>query len=190
MEANSTRRRKRMQLLDSEAEEHAIEFDNGRATAVICPKVGRCEIRDGPNNPAMDPRKESHLDSDVTKHVSGKRVSHVTHADKGSLAIRFTDGSALVVERHERSLAARFEAAGPLGEFRAGAQPTPRQREYLEFIKKYILRFGIAPAESDIQRHFLVAAPSVNQMVRSLERRGFITREPGVPRSIRIVEAP
>jgi len=45
MEASSRRRRKPMQLLDSEAEEHAIEFDNGRATAVICPKLSRCEIK-------------------------------------------------------------------------------------------------------------------------------------------------
>jgi len=45
MEATSRRRRKAMHLLDSEVEEHAIEFDNGRATAVICPKVGRCEIK-------------------------------------------------------------------------------------------------------------------------------------------------
>ena len=44
MEAASHRRRKPMRLLDSEAEEHAIEFEHGRATAVICPKLGRREI--------------------------------------------------------------------------------------------------------------------------------------------------
>ncbi|MBI4728399.1 MAG: hypothetical protein HY775_02720 [Acidobacteria bacterium] len=49
-------------------------------------------------------------------------------------------------------------------------------------------RFGRSPAESDIQRHFLVSAPSVNQMVQMLERQGFIERERGVPRSIRLVE--
>ena len=40
MEADSRRRHKRMLLLDSEAEEHAIEFEGGVATAVICPKQG------------------------------------------------------------------------------------------------------------------------------------------------------
>jgi len=44
MEAESRRRHKRMLLLDSEAEEHAIEFEEGEATTVICPKLGRCRI--------------------------------------------------------------------------------------------------------------------------------------------------
>ena len=59
--------------------------------------------------------------------------------------------------------------------------------EYLEFIARYILRYGISPAESDIGRHFLLSAPSVNRMVQTLERRGFITRKRGAPRSIAIV---
>jgi hypothetical protein len=44
MEADSRRRHKRMHLLDSETEEHAIEFEEGVATAVICPKQGRRKI--------------------------------------------------------------------------------------------------------------------------------------------------
>ena len=44
MEAESCRRHKRMHLLDSEAEEHAIEFEEGVATAVICPKQGRRKL--------------------------------------------------------------------------------------------------------------------------------------------------
>ncbi|MBK5293617.1 MAG: MarR family transcriptional regulator [Acidobacteriia bacterium] len=71
----------------------------------------------------------------------------------------------------------------------AALRPTSRQSEYLEFIKKYMLRFGISPAESDIQRHFLVSAPSVNSMVQALERHGFIMRQRGMPRSIRLVDA-
>ncbi len=70
----------------------------------------------------------------------------------------------------------------------AAVWPTSRQREYLEFIKKYLLRFGISPAESDIQRHFLVSAPSVNSMMQALERYGFIIRQRGMPRSIRLVD--
>ena len=70
--------------------------------------------------------------------------------------------------------------------------PTDRQREYLEFIKKFMHRFGVAPAESDIQRHFLVSAPSVNQMIRTLEQKGFLVRDRdwsghAVPRSIRVL---
>lgn len=69
-----------------------------------------------------------------------------------------------------------------------GPQPARRQRDYLDFIARYILRYGVSPAESDIARHFLVSPPSVNQMVQMLERRGFIKRQSGVPRSIKIVD--
>lgn len=44
MEASSQRKQKPMRLLDSEKEEHGIQFEKGRAVAVICPKLGRCEI--------------------------------------------------------------------------------------------------------------------------------------------------
>jgi hypothetical protein len=44
MEEDSRHRHKRIQLLDSEADEHAIEFEEGVATAVICPKQGRRKI--------------------------------------------------------------------------------------------------------------------------------------------------
>ena len=132
------------------------------------------------------------LDVDrVTRHVSGKSVSHVARPDERRLAIHFTDGSILVVERLPRSLAVTLPAAERPGEsFTEGVQPTLRQREYLDFITRYIRRFGVSPAESDIERNFLVSAPSVNQMVRTLERRGFITRQRGVPRSIRVVDHP
>ena len=45
VEADSHRGPKVVRLLDSESDEHAIEFRKGRATAVICPKLGRCEIK-------------------------------------------------------------------------------------------------------------------------------------------------
>src|SRR5262249_10326580 len=68
-------------------------------------------------------------------------------------------------------------------------QPTQRQREYLDFIARYIARYGVSPAEADIARHFLVAAPFANPKVQMLERRGVIRRRPGVARSISIVGA-
>ena len=40
----------------------------------------------------------------------------------------------------------------------ARPQPTRRQREYLEFIQKYMARHGCALSESDIQDHFMVSA--------------------------------
>ena len=125
----------------------------------------------------------------VSRRVSGKSVSRVTLPDSGRLAVHFTDGSILLVERRRQGLAATLTSGDPPGEGLApGVQPTRRQREYLAFITRYILRFGVSPAESDIQRHFLLSAPSVNHMVQTLERRGFITRQRGVPRSIRVVD--
>jgi hypothetical protein len=36
------------------------------------------------------------------------------------------------------------------------------------------------PAETDMQRYFQLSPPSVHQMVLTLEREGFIRRQPGV----------
>jgi repressor LexA len=64
------------------------------------------------------------------------------------------------------------------------------QGRYLAFIHRYITKFGQAPAEADIQRHFLVSAPSVNAMMQTLTRKGLISRVPGVPRSIKLLVSP
>jgi len=42
--ADCQRRRKPIQLWDSAPEDHGFEFEAGRATAMICPKLGRCRI--------------------------------------------------------------------------------------------------------------------------------------------------
>jgi repressor LexA len=127
----------------------------------------------------------------VSGQISGKSVSHLEWPDDRRLAIHSSDGARLVVEQRGGSLAVTPVAADPAGDTVAGSvHPTPRQREYLDFIAQYIRRFGVSPAESDIQRRFLVSAPAVNQMVQTLERRGFIARQPGVPRSIRVVDRP
>jgi len=127
----------------------------------------------------------------IANEVSGKSVSHVTQPDARRLEIHFTDDSVLAIELLHRRLAAGLirGPGDPTGNgLHDGPEPTRRQREYLEFIARYILRFGVSPAESDIERHFLVSAPSVNQMVETLERRTFITRKRGIPRSITIVD--
>ena len=146
-----------------------------------------------PLNRAHDPgvrKRRLFLDIDkITKRLSGKCVSHVEARESGRLAIHFVDGSALLIERLGQGLAIDLASQDGSSECPAAVWPTSRQREYLEFIKKYLLRFGISPAESDIQRHFLVSAPSVNQMMQALERHGFIMRERGMPRSIRVVDA-
>jgi hypothetical protein len=67
---------------------------------------------------------------------------------------------------------------------------TPTQGRYLAFIHRYMTKYGVAPAEADIQRHFLVSAPSVNAMMQTLTRRRLISRVPGVARSIRLLVPP
>jgi DNA-binding MarR family transcriptional regulator len=70
---------------------------------------------------------------------------------------------------------------------KSGALFTEKQGHYLAFIYTYSHIFGRPPAEADIQRHFRVSAPSVHQMIATLERNRFIQRQPGVPRSIDIL---
>lgn len=64
---------------------------------------------------------------------------------------------------------------------------TAKQGQYLAFIFYYTKIHGLAPAESDMQKHFKVTPPSVHQMVLMLESKGFIERIPGRARSIRLL---
>jgi hypothetical protein len=125
----------------------------------------------------------------IASRICGKCISHLTMPENGHLGIHFVDGSVLLIEQRPEGLAIDFASDNPSSKCTVAVQPTSRQQEYLAFIKKYSARFGVSPAESDIQRHFLVSAPSVNQMMQSLERHGFIMRQRGVARSTRLVEA-
>lgn len=68
-----------------------------------------------------------------------------------------------------------------------GASPTKRQAEYLAFIRAFTDRWGIPPSFEEIGRHFTTTAPSVNNMVKTLETRGFLTRIPGRARTLRVI---
>src|SRR6516165_2954572 len=64
---------------------------------------------------------------------------------------------------------------------------TPTQGRYLAFIHAYICLHGYPPAESEIAAAMCVSPPSVNQMVKTLEKRGLIERQPGQPRSVQVL---
>jgi DNA-binding MarR family transcriptional regulator len=66
----------------------------------------------------------------------------------------------------------------------------PKQGQYLAFIHAYMLVIGRPPAEADLRRYFRVTPPSVHQMMVTLEREGFIRRQPGVARSIQLLIDP
>jgi len=64
---------------------------------------------------------------------------------------------------------------------------TPTQGRYLSFIQAYAQLHGCPPAESEIATALCVSPPSVNQMVRMLEKKGLILRQPGQPRALQIL---
>ena len=67
---------------------------------------------------------------------------------------------------------------------------TPKQGQYLAYIYLYTRLHRRAPAETDMQEYFRVSPPSVHQMVLTLERAGFIQRQPRTPRSIELLVDP
>ncbi len=64
---------------------------------------------------------------------------------------------------------------------------TPTQGQYLAFIYYYIKLNGNAPAQADIQVYFGVTGPSVNSMLKTLEKQGLISRVAHQPRSIKLL---
>jgi DNA-binding transcriptional regulator YdaS (Cro superfamily) len=64
---------------------------------------------------------------------------------------------------------------------------TQTQGRYLAFIHAYICRHGYPPAESEIAAAMCVSPPSVNQMVKTLEKKGLVLRQPRQPRSIQVL---
>ncbi|HEY2787534.1 MAG TPA: MarR family transcriptional regulator [Fimbriiglobus sp.] len=67
------------------------------------------------------------------------------------------------------------------------AEFTPTQGRYLAFIHAYTCLHGYPPAESEIAAAMCKSPPSVNQMVKMLEKKGLILRQPGRPRSLQIL---
>ena len=117
----------------------------------------------------------------ITTHLRGRELAQARRDKPNELALHFLDCTVLIVAAATEPLEMRLAQAAIDSADRS--RPTKRQFEYLAFIEKYISKFGRAPAEADIEKHFLVSAPSVNQMMQTLERRGFIQRKPNTPRS-------
>lgn len=67
------------------------------------------------------------------------------------------------------------------------ADYTPTQGRYLAYIYAYTNLHGYPPSEAEMAQAMRVAPPSVHQMVKTLEKRGLISRKPGTPRSIEIL---
>jgi repressor LexA len=67
---------------------------------------------------------------------------------------------------------------------------TVKQGQYLAFIYNYTKIHRRAPAELDLERYFQVSPPTIHEMIKTLERNGFIERIPGQARSIRLLVQP
>jgi repressor LexA len=64
---------------------------------------------------------------------------------------------------------------------------TDKQGQYLAFIFHYTKLNRIPPAHTDMQNYFRVPPPTVNSMVKMLEKKGFIEKEPHAARSIKVL---
>jgi DNA-binding MarR family transcriptional regulator len=73
---------------------------------------------------------------------------------------------------------------------RAAKNFTPKQGQYLAYIHAYIRLHRRPPAEANLRGYFQVSPPSVHQMLVTLERAGFIRRQPRVARSIELLVDP
>lgn len=63
---------------------------------------------------------------------------------------------------------------------------TPTQGKVLAFIRKHIDESGLAPTRQEIAVAFNCQPNNVQGHVDALDRKGLITRDPGVPRGIKL----
>jgi SOS-response transcriptional repressor LexA len=63
---------------------------------------------------------------------------------------------------------------------------THRQGQFLAFILRYTERYGRSPSFDEMAAHFGITSPSVNGMIKTLERKALISRIPGGARTLRV----
>lgn len=65
---------------------------------------------------------------------------------------------------------------------------TPRQQKVYAFIKSYITKNGYSPSYAEIaEANDMKTRSHVNQIIKNIEKRKWITRIPGTARSIEIL---
>jgi len=67
---------------------------------------------------------------------------------------------------------------------------TSRQREVLEFIRKFMTQEGYPPTVREIGAHFGFVPRSVFDRLKALERKGYLRRVASKSRSLQILDAP
>lgn len=64
---------------------------------------------------------------------------------------------------------------------------TERQRSVLLFLESCLSDRGYMPTIREIAQHFSVTSNAAVTRLEALERKGYLTREPGVARGIRLL---
>jgi repressor LexA len=65
---------------------------------------------------------------------------------------------------------------------------SPRQRQTLEWVKSFIRQHHMPPTVREIGEAFGTKSSSVFDLLKALERKGYITREPRKARSIVVLD--
>lgn len=66
---------------------------------------------------------------------------------------------------------------------------TQRQATILQFLNDYIENHGYGPSLRDISSYFRIKSPkNVTKHLEALQKKGFISRSPGVPRGIEVLD--
>ena len=94
-----------------------------------------------------------------------------------------------MAQNSERKLKKRKKVGGKDKKFMPHAL-TPRQKEYLEFIRKYIKNNESSPRLEEIAEHFGVKAPTAHKTLKSLMSKGYLYfgRDPLSGFFIRLIE--
>ena len=64
---------------------------------------------------------------------------------------------------------------------------TPKQKILYDFIKKFQEENGFSPSFEEMQKVTNTELSSVYTRINSLQKKGWITRTKGIPRSIKII---
>jgi len=64
---------------------------------------------------------------------------------------------------------------------------SPRQQQVYDFIEKYQNANGFSPSQADIAEGLGLSVPTIHTYIGAIKRKGGVTNQPGVPRSLRAV---
>lgn len=160
------------------AESIEVEYDEGSEWVYACQGPTSVSIAKykGLSNDARELRGNLYA-------AAKKPVRTVLNGQRSILRVRIRESFG------ENAFDVKIEKAPPLNPL-APPSLTAKQGQYLAYIHHYSKMHRQAPSEAEMQEFFRVSPPTVHDMIRTLERNGFIDRTPGMARSIRLLVLP